>query len=213
MSGTGPEYGRFGPLPLPWRLHSFDPAGRLGWRCRDDGSPGSSRACRSCRQRNRERRLGHHVRRQHERAPRGRGPLRPSDEALEPQDAPLHLHGAGRHLHHRPPADAAAARGGLRVLEEHRGPERHGALRRHEEAGPGRRGGPREARRDAVRQPSLARWAAHELAHDPQPDRPPPRAAQAPGGRAARAAARRRSGSSCSDSSRSSTRTSAASPT
>ena len=27
MSGTGPEYGRFGPLPLPWRLHSFDPAG------------------------------------------------------------------------------------------------------------------------------------------------------------------------------------------
>ena len=67
-------------------------------------------------------------------------------------------------------------------------PERHGALRRHEEAGTGRGREPRQARRDAVRQPPLARWPAHELAHDPQPDRPPARAAPAPGGGPARPA-------------------------
>ena len=52
-----------------------------------------------------------------------------------------------------------------------------------------------EARRHAVREPPLARRAAHELAHDLRPDRPPARAAPAEGGGPARPAARRRSGS------------------
>ncbi len=46
----------------------------------------------------------------------------------------------------------------------------------HQEAGPGRHRGGREARRHAVRQPPLARRPAHELAHHLRADRAPARA-------------------------------------
>src|SRR4029453_19534523 len=60
------------------------------------------------------------VRRLYARALGGRSPLRPPDATLESQDAPLHLHRAGRYLHHRLAADAAAARGGARVCAQPR---------------------------------------------------------------------------------------------
>ncbi len=128
--------------------------------------------------------------RHHARAPGGRSPLRPPDPPLEPEDEALHLHGARRHLHHRPPADARAARGGARLRAEPGEPRRLDALRRHEEAEPGRGRRARGAREDALRQPPLARRPAHELAHDLEPDRAPARAAPAEGGGPARAAAR-----------------------
>ena len=53
---------------------------------------------------------------------------------------------AGRHLHHRPAADARAARAGARVRAQHRRARRQRALRRHEEAGPGRRRASRPTR-------------------------------------------------------------------
>src|SRR2546429_6862258 len=36
----------------------------------------------------------------------GRGALRPPDQAVEPEDAEIHLRGAQRHLHHRSTEDA-----------------------------------------------------------------------------------------------------------
>src|SRR5439155_17158416 len=86
----------------------IDPAVTPGWRCRRSTDAGSTRAPPATRSSTREE---VHVRRLHARAAGGRGPLRPPDPPLESQDAPLHLHGAGRDLHHRPPADPAAARG------------------------------------------------------------------------------------------------------
>ena len=41
----------------------------------------------------------------HEGAAGGRGPLRPPDQALEPEDEAVHLRRAQRHLHHRPAED------------------------------------------------------------------------------------------------------------
>ena len=49
------------------------------------------------------------VSRVHARASGGRCALRPSDASLESQDAPVSLHGARRHLHHRPAADASSS--------------------------------------------------------------------------------------------------------
>src|SRR5919201_2789680 len=124
------------------------------------------------------------------RAPGGRSPLRSPDSPLESQDAPLHLHGARRHLHHRPATDARAPRGGARLRAQPRRAQRHDALRRHEEAEPGRRLRARRTREHAVREPPLARRPAHELADDLRPDRPPPRAPPPEGGGPARAPAR-----------------------
>ena len=115
--------------------------------------------------------------RQHATASGGRSPLRSPDSTLGSQDAPLHLRRARRDLHHQPRADAAAPRGSSRVRAEPRRERRNGALRRHEEAGPGLDRGAREADRHAVREPSLAGRAAHELAHHLRPDRPSARAA------------------------------------
>ena len=114
--------------------------------------------------------------RQHARAPGSRSPLRPPDSTLGSQDAPLHLRRARRDLHHQPRADAAAPRGSSRVRAEPRRERRNGALRRHEEAGPGLDRGARQAHRHAVREPPLAGRAADELAHHLRPDRPPARA-------------------------------------
>ena len=126
----------------------------------------------------------------HARAPGSRSPLRSPDPPLEPEDEAVHLHRAGRDLHHRSPADLRAAPGGLRLRPQHREPRRQHPLRRHEEAGPGldRAGG--RARRDAVRLEPVARRPAHELEDDHRPDRAPARAAPPEDGGPARAAAR-----------------------
>src|SRR5262245_29013233 len=124
----------------------------------------------------------------HARAPGGRSPLRSPDPPLGSQDAPLYLRRARRHLHHRPRADAPAPGGGGRVRAEPRRAGRHDALRRHEEAGPGLDRAAREAGRDAVREPPLARRPAHELAHGLGADGPPARAAPPERRGAARAA-------------------------
>ncbi len=126
--------------------------------------------------RNRNRERGSHARRFHEGTAGGRRPLRPPDPPLEPEDEALHLHRARRHLHHRPAADPGPAPGGTRLRARDRRTRRLRALRRHEEAGAGRsprRGAPG---RHAVREPSLARRSAHELAHDLRPDPAAPRA-------------------------------------
>ncbi len=128
-------------------------------------------------------------RRLHARAPGGRGSFRPPDAPLESQDAPLHLHGAGRDLHHRPAADAGPDRGGPCVRAQHRRARRVRPVRRDEEAVPGlrrRRGG---ACRDALREPSLARRAPDQLAHDLRAHQPPARPAAPARRRPARAAA------------------------
>ena len=72
-----------------------------------------------------------------------------------------------------------SARGGGRLRPQRRRARRHGPVRRHQEAGPGRRRGGGQAHRDAVRQPPLARRPAHQLAHDLGADRAPARAAPA----------------------------------
>src|SRR5579862_6870685 len=51
----------------------------------------------------------------HEGVAGGWRPLRPPDAPLEPEDEAIHLHRTRRHLHHRPPADPAAARRGVRI--------------------------------------------------------------------------------------------------
>ena len=65
-----------------------------------------------------------------------------------------------------------------RLRAEPRRARRDDALRRDEEAGPGRGLRARRTRRHAVREPPLARRPAHELAHDLRPHRlsarPPP---------------------------------------
>ncbi len=109
-----------------------------------------------------------HGRRVHAPAPRERCPLRTPDPPLEPEDEALHLHGAQRHLHRRPAAVAALHRQRLRLRQGDGRPRRLHPLRRHQEAGPGagRRAG--RPRRDALREPPLARWHAHQLHHGAQ---------------------------------------------
>src|SRR5205823_5787486 len=105
---------------------------------------------------NQERGTDPDVRRLYARASGGRRPFRPPDATLEPKDAPLHLHRAGRHLHHRPAADAATAGRGARLRAEPRRARRLRPLRRHEEAEPDGRGGAGSTRRHAIRQPPVA---------------------------------------------------------
>ena len=109
-----------------------------------------------------------HGRRDHEAAARQRHPLRASDPSLESQDEAVHLHRPQRHLHHRPAADADLHRQGVRVRQRDRRPRRHGAVRRHQEAGAGIRRGRSDPRRHAVCQPALAGRHAHQLLHRAQ---------------------------------------------
>ena len=111
-----------------------------------------------------ERRPHHHAR-----ADRSRRPLRPPDQALEPEDEAVHLRRAQRHPHHRPAADgprcsSAPSTSWSQTVAA--GPI--GAVRRHQEAGAGRdprRGG---ARRPVLRHQPLAGRHAHQL---PAPSR------------------------------------------
>ena len=117
-------------------------------------------------------------RRHDEATARGRGPFRPSDPPLEPEDEALHLRRAQRHLHHRPEPDLGTRRHRLLLRARPRRRRRSDPLRRHEEAdpGPGRR--IRHRLRHALRQPALARRHAHQL---PDGRRPGPQARRARG--------------------------------
>src|SRR5438132_7545361 len=48
-------------------------------------------------------------------APRGRRALRPPDQTVEPEDAPVPLRGAIRYLHRRSRTDPDGPQGGLRL--------------------------------------------------------------------------------------------------
>ena len=72
--------------------------------------PGSDPARRSTTSENHTKGAGPVGSRLHEGAAGGWSSLRPSDTSLEPEDEAFHLHRAWRHLHHRPAADAAARR-------------------------------------------------------------------------------------------------------
>ena len=122
----------------------------------------------------------------HEGAAGGRGALRPPDAPLEPEDEALHLRRARRHLHHRPPADAGAAPGGVRLRAKHLRARRLDPVRRDEEAGAGGDRPRGDARRPAVRGAPLARRPAHQLAHDRRPHLVPAGAPPPEGGRPAR---------------------------
>ena len=175
-----------GKRPLGYNSRAFPlPGGTGGWRCRRNRSAGSTRLPTA---HDTETERKEHLARQHARAPGGRSPLRPPDPPLEPQDEALHLRRARRHLHHRPAEDRAEPRRGPVVRAQPRRARRHGPVRRHQEAGPGRHRGRRQARGHAVRQPPLARRPAHELAHDRRAHRAPARAAAPAGRRPARAA-------------------------
>ena len=140
----------------------------------DEGrSPGSARV----RGGTNRQEVAHHAVRLHAATARGRSPLRPPDPPLEPQDAPVHLRGAQRDPHHRPGPDGPAPGRRARGRPGDRRARRAGAVRRHEEAGPGadHRGG--DTRQPAVRQQALARRDAHQL-HDDQEAHRPARAAR-----------------------------------
>ena len=148
----------------------------------------------------------------HAPAPRERRPLRAPDPSLEPEDEALHHDRAQRHLHHRPAAVAGLHRPVLRLHQGDRRQGRHDHVRRHQEAGPGgdRRAG--DARRDALRQPALARRHAHQLPDRAPADQPPQGARRGRLRRRRRQqAARRRSCSRCAASATSSTSRSVAS--
>ncbi len=104
------------------KTHVRDPDCRSnpGSRSRDEGRDGA--------------RAGHH----HAPAPGGRRPLRPPDQALEPEDEAVHLRRPQRHLHHRPAEDGAAGPRGAQVRQRRLRHGRRGAVRGHQEAGPGR---------------------------------------------------------------------------
>ena len=121
----------------------------------------------------RQTRNDRHGSRHHAPAPRERRPLRAPDPSLEPEDEALHHDRAQRHLHHRPAAVAGLHRPLVRLHQGDRRQGRHRDVRGHQEAGPGgdRRAG--DPRRDALRQPALARRHAHQLPDRAPADQPP----------------------------------------
>ena len=157
---------------------------RSGWCRANEARSASSQG--SAEERT-EQEVAHRAVRLDAAAARGRGPLRPPDPPLEPQDAPVHLRRAQRDPHHRSRPDRPAPGRRPRGRPRDRRPRRPGPVRRDQEAGPGadrRRGDPRQ---HAVRPEALARRHADEL-HDHQEAHRPARAARgAPGGRRLRA--------------------------
>src|SRR5690606_33689212 len=77
---------------------------------------------------------GNSVLPRHEATTRCRRQLRPRDQALQPEDEPLHLRGAQRHLHHRPAEDPRRKREGLQLLARRSAPWRYHPVRRRQEA-------------------------------------------------------------------------------
>src|SRR5579863_7488871 len=131
-------------------------------------------------------------RRVHAGALGGGRPFRPPDAPLEPEDEALHLSRAQRHLYHRPGAHRAAPARDLRGRQAARpGGARH-PVRRHEEAGAGRRPRGGRARRDVLHQPALARRHAHELRDDSEAHRAFARAREYEAARRLRAASKER---------------------
>ena len=131
--------GRTPPLPVQQALTSFKSSPARG-----PASPGRAVAAAAdsrrpdCRRRwNSETRAERDPHGEHERAARGGRPLRPPDQALEPEDEGLHLRRAQRHLHHRSPEDAppAAGRPAVRAGAGRAGPDH--PVRGHQAAGPG----------------------------------------------------------------------------
>ena len=105
----------------------------------------------------------------------GRRPLRPPDQALEPEDEGVHLRRAQRHLHHRPRQDRQAVPRRPKSSSRRWRPKADDPLRGHQApgAGCGRRGS--AALRHVLRQPALARRAADQLHDHPAQPRPPAR--------------------------------------
>ena len=85
-----------------------------------------------------------------------------------PQDEALHHDRAQWHLHHRPSSSRSPTSTAPTSSSRRPSPRWHHPVRRHQEAGPGadRRAG--DPRRDALCQPPLARWHAHQLPDDLQ---------------------------------------------
>ena len=146
--------------PAPAATEATRSTGRARWSCAHVAG-------------SRETRNDRHGSRHHAPAPRERRPLRAPDPSLEPEDEALHHDRAQRHLHHRPAAVAGLHRPHLRLHQGDRRQGRHDHVRGHQEAGPGgdRRAG--DPRRDALRQPALARRHAHQLPDRAPADQPP----------------------------------------
>jgi anion transporter len=88
-----------------------------------------------------------------------------SHPEVAPEDEAVHLHRAQRHPHHRPAADGRLARDGLQPGARHGRQARRGAVRRHQTPGAGDHPEGSRTRRVALRQPALAGWHPHQLAH------------------------------------------------
>src|SRR5690606_15574573 len=113
----------------------------------------------------------------HARDARGGRALRASDPALESEDAALHLRSPQRHPHHRPAADGRYGQQGPPLRGGYGRPRRHGALRRHQEAGSGRRRRGGASLQPVLRDAPLARRHLDKL----QDDQAGYRAPQEPG--------------------------------
>src|SRR6188474_441762 len=101
---------------------------------------------------------------------RGGGPLRPPDEALEPEDEAIHLWRAKRNLHYRPRKDRKVVPRCRAVRLEPGLGWTHGTFRWHQAAGAGCHRRRSAAKRHVLRQPALARRAVDQLLdHSAQP--------------------------------------------
>ena len=109
----------------------------------------------------------------YEAAAGSRRPLRTSDPPLEPQDGSLHLHGAQRHLYHRPAEDRQEAGGGLRLRPPAQRERPVPAVCGHQEAGPGRYQDRGAALRHVLCQRTLAGRHDDQLQDHAHPCGPP----------------------------------------
>ena len=87
---------------------------------------------------------------------------------MEPQDGPLHLRGAQRHPHHRPPQDAGKDRNGVDLRARSGCRRGDCAVRGHQEAGPVGHPGSGAPGRHALCELPMAGRDAHQL-QDHQP--------------------------------------------
>ena len=118
----------------------------------------------------------HGIGRHHARSSGGGGPLRTPDPPLESEDEAVHLPRAQRHLHHRPLANAVDAQPRVRRGQADVARRPRHSVRRHQEAGAGRRARRGRARRHVLREPALAGRHADQLRDDPEAHHAPARA-------------------------------------